>query len=100
MTIVVDHSQKLRHTPCVIKKSTETVAISEFKATCHAVFDRVKRTGLPVVVTRRGVPIAEINPPKPETPPRDWLGSMTGTANIIGDVVTPIASNDWESLGT
>ncbi|MEP6834627.1 MAG: type II toxin-antitoxin system prevent-host-death family antitoxin [Gemmatimonas sp.] len=84
----------------MIKKSTETMAISEFKATCLAVLERVRRTGTPIVVTRRGVPIAEINPPAPEAPGGEWLGSMSGTASIVGDLVSPIASDDWEALGT
>ena len=38
----------------------EVISISQFKATCLAVLDKVKRTGMPVLVTRRGVPIARI----------------------------------------
>jgi len=82
------------------KKPIETLAISEFKATCLAVLERVRRTGTPVVVTRRGVPIAEINPPAPEAPAEGWLGSMAGTASIVGDLVSPITSDDWEALGS
>lgn len=84
----------------MIKKSVETMAISEFKATCLSVLERVRRTGTPVVVTRRGVPIAEINPPAPVAPATAWLGSMSGTANIVGDLVAPVASDDWEALGS
>ncbi len=41
----------------------ETIMISKFKATCLAVLNKVKQTGQPVLVTRRGEPIALIEPP-------------------------------------
>lgn len=44
-------------------KPADTISISEFKATCLAVLERVRRTGASIVVTKRGVPVAEINSP-------------------------------------
>ncbi len=41
----------------------ETVSISDFKARCLAILDRVKKTGQPVIVTRRNEPIAQVVPP-------------------------------------
>ena len=46
-----------------MRKPVESIAISEFKATCLAVFERVRRTGASALITHRGVPIAEITPP-------------------------------------
>ncbi len=43
----------------------ETVSISDFKARCLAILDRVKKTGQPVIVTRRNEPIAQVVPPPP-----------------------------------
>ena len=79
-------------------KPVESIAISEFKATCLAVLERVRRTGTSVLVTRRGVPVAEIIPPSPATVGTDWLGSMRTTATIVDDLVAPIASDEWEAL--
>ena len=79
-------------------KPVESIAISEFKATCLAVLERVRRTGTSVLVTRRGVPVAEINPPSAATVGADWLGSMRTTATIVGDIVKPIADDDWDAL--
>ena len=78
----------------------DEISISKFKATCLAVLERVRRTREPVLVTRRGVPVAEIKPPaEPEI--RDWLGSMQGTVEIIGDIVTAPAEDEstWDALG-
>ena len=76
----------------------DTVNISTFKATCLARLHKVKRTGQPLLVTRKGEPIAEIRPPSPSAPPTRWLGSLGGTGRILGDVVSPAAPDDWEVL--
>ncbi|HJZ42535.1 MAG TPA: type II toxin-antitoxin system Phd/YefM family antitoxin [Hyphomicrobiaceae bacterium] len=76
----------------------ETIAIGKFKATCLSVLERVRRTREPVLVTRRGVPVAEIKPPP--QPATSWLGSMQGTIEIVGDIVTEPAEPEdaWEAL--
>lgn len=75
-----------------------TVSISEFKAKCLALLDQVGRTGRPLLVTRRGEPIAEvIRPIVPNS--RDWIGSAASTARIVGDIVGPaVAAGDWDVL--
>lgn len=78
----------------------EEIAISKFKATCLAVLERVRRTRKPVRITRFGKPVAEVIPPKPPPGPERWLGSLEGTGEIKGDVVSPIAEDrEWEVLG-
>ncbi len=77
----------------------ETVPISVFKARCLAILARVKRTGRPVLVTRFGEPVAEVVPPSASVRPRRWLGSLRGTARIVGDIVAPASEEtDWEVL--
>jgi len=77
----------------------QIISISEFKATCLAVLDRVKRTGCPVLVTRRGEPVAQVIPPSPPPRAASWLGCMAGTAKIIGDIIAPATDKiEWEAL--
>lgn len=77
----------------------ETVSISKFKATCLALLKRVKRTGKPILVTRRGEPIAEIVPPSPPAARVGWLGMFASAGKILGDVVSPASDEtDWETL--
>jgi antitoxin (DNA-binding transcriptional repressor) of toxin-antitoxin stability system len=75
----------------------EEIAISKFKATCLAVLEKVKQTGQPVLVTRFGHPVAQINPPAAaKRAPK--FGTAVGTAEIIGDIVGPITDiSDWDA---
>lgn len=77
----------------------EQIAISKFKATCLAVLERVRKTGQPILVTRFGEPVAQIDPPTPAANSQRWLGSMRGSMKILGDIVGPISDpDDWEVL--
>jgi prevent-host-death family protein len=76
----------------------QTISISKFKATCLAVLEQVRRSREPILVTKRGEPVAEIKPP-PQAQTKPWLGSMTGSAEIAGDIVAPPSPPDaWEAL--
>lgn len=74
------------------------IAISVFKAQCLAILEGVRRSHEPISVTRFGVPVAQILPPLPSTAKRR-LGSMVGTAQIVGDIISPVSdASDWEVL--
>jgi len=68
----------------------EEIAISEFKAKCLALLERVRKTKQPLRVTRFGKPVAEIVPPSPEAGHDDWIGSMKDSLEILGDIVSPV----------
>ena len=72
------------------KKPIQEVAISEFKAKCLALLDEVDKTKVSLRVTRRGRPIAEVIPASPNMEERNWLGSMSDSMEIAGDVVSPV----------
>jgi prevent-host-death family protein len=77
----------------------ESLAVSEFKATCLAVLERVRGTGKAVLVTKRGEPLARILPPRPPVPPESGaFGCMAGTAEEIEDILEPLPEQDWEAL--
>ena len=79
----------------------ETISVSEFKATCLAVIERVRKTGQPVLVTKRGVPVAQLVPPSsPSTSELSPFGCMAESfLEVSADLITPIAGSDWEALG-
>jgi prevent-host-death family protein len=77
----------------------EEIAISKFKATCLAVLERVRKTGKVVVVTRFGEPVAEVVPPHTSRKPKQWVGSLAGTGQINGDIVSAASEeDDWDAL--
>jgi len=77
----------------------EEIAISEFKAKCLALLDRVYKTKRPILITRFGQPVAEVVPPSPVGESGEWLGSMADTLQILRDVISPvIEETDWEAL--
>ena len=77
----------------------EEVAISEFKAKCLALLERVRQTKKPLRITRFGKPVAEVVPPSPDTGQGAWIGSMGDTMQILGDIVGPVLDEaDLEAL--
>jgi prevent-host-death family protein len=79
----------------------EKIAISKFKATCLAVLERVRKTKKPVLVTRFGIPVAEVTPPSVPSRRESWIGALVGTARIEGDIVSPATEEkDWEDLSS
>ena len=69
------------------------VSISEFKAKCLGLIDQVEKTRQPLRITRHGKPVAEVVPTGPDRK-RDFLGSMQGTVEILGDIVSPVIDLD------
>ncbi len=76
----------------------DTLPISRFKITCLAALERVRQTGRPLLVTRRGVPIAQVIPAPPPDVEEDAFGAMRGTAEELDDIVTPLPEEAWEAL--
>jgi prevent-host-death family protein len=77
------------------------IAISKFRVTCFAVLERVRKTRKPIRITRFGVPVAEIVPSSAKPKKKQWIGSMAGTARIVGDIVSPASDEeDWEVLNS
>ncbi len=75
----------------------ESIAISKFKATCLARIEKVRRTGKPLLITKKGIPVAQVCPPPLPGRKKLWLGCLAGTAHVLGDIVSPaVDADDWE----
>jgi prevent-host-death family protein len=94
LTMVNDHG----NLPPMRKKlpPQDSISVSEFKATCLSVLETVRRTGRPVLVTKRGQPLAEVVPPPAAG--ASWLGAMSGSAKLLDDAIEPAAA-EWDVLG-
>ena len=76
----------------------EQMKVSEFKANCIAVLARVGNSKPPLLVTRFGKAVVQIFTP-PAPPNSDWIGSMKGSGEFLGDIVATAAdAEDWETL--
>jgi prevent-host-death family protein len=64
-----------------------SIPAAVFKAECLKLVDEVARSGRPVVITKRGRPVAQLGPVP--APPRSSFGYMKNTVSIKGDVIAP-----------
>jgi prevent-host-death family protein len=69
----------------------KTIAAGEFKAKCLHLLDEVAQRRAPLIITKRGKPMAKLVPI--DDKPVDVYGRMRGTGKIIGDIVSPL--DDW-----
>ena len=76
------------------KNSIQEVAISEFKAKCLSLLEQVSKTKTPLRVTRRGKAIADVIPASAGAEERSWIGSMSDSVEIIGDIVSPVIDTE------
>jgi prevent-host-death family protein len=72
------------------EKPIREIAISKFKAKCLSLLEEVSKTRTPLRVTRRGEALADVIPASPEAGERSWIGSMSGSIDIVGDIVSPV----------
>ena len=68
------------------------IAAGEFKAKCLSLMEDVRATRRPIVITKRGKPIARLVPEPEED---EWVGRLDGKFKVTGDIVSPI--DEWES---
>jgi prevent-host-death family protein len=66
------------------------IPAGEFKARCLALLDRVAATGEPIVVSKRGKPVAKVVPVQ-----RPVSAELLGSVTFHGDLVESILG-DWD----
>jgi prevent-host-death family protein len=77
----------------------EEIAISEFKAKCLAILERVEKTKEPIRITRHGKPVADVVPSVAAVDRAALFGSMRDSIQILGDIISPASDPDeWEVL--
>lgn len=66
----------------------QKIKASEFKAKCLRLMDAVADSGEPIVITKNGKPVAQLEPfhHKPET----LKGALRGHIAIDGDIIAPL----------
>jgi prevent-host-death family protein len=74
----------------------DKIAAGEFKAKCLGLIDEVQRQRREILITKRGKPVAKLVPVNERL--ESFIGSMKGTMEIIGDIVSPI-DEQWDADG-
>lgn len=69
------------------------ISISDFRKRCSQLTKRINRTKKSLRITHRGRAIAEVIPLQ-TVRKRFVLGNMIGTAEIVGDIVSPVIGVD------
>ena len=69
----------------------------KFKALCLTVMEEVRATREPVLITKRGRPVAKLIPA--DTSSDDFIGRLEGVVRIVGDIKSPLEPPEsWEAL--
>jgi prevent-host-death family protein len=75
---------------------TKTITAGAFKTKCLAVIEEVHSKCEPVIITKRGKPVAKLIPINSR--PDDIFGFMRGKTKITGDIITPVIPlEEWEN---
>ena len=73
------------------------VSATELKAKCLALLDEVDNRGHAIIVTKRGRPVATLQPVKK----RSWKspkGAWIGKVKIVGDIVEFDTTRFWDAF--
>lgn len=75
----------------------KTIGAGEFKARCLTLMEDVRSTRQPLLITKRGKPVAKLVPA--EDKKDDFIGRLKGVMKIVGDIESPVVpAEDWEAL--
>ena len=75
-------------------KDLPHVSAANFKTNCLRLMDEVAQRRMPLIITKRGKPIAKLVPL--DDKPIDIFGRMAGTIKICGDIIEP-TGEAWEA---
>jgi prevent-host-death family protein len=82
-----------RHDHVCYNVSMRKIAAAAFKAHCLTLMEDVRSTREPVVITKRGKPVAKLVPLDSESD--DFIGRLKGVFEAVGDLDAD--PPEWES---
>jgi prevent-host-death family protein len=92
-------ARKRRTEAAPARSHAREIPAGEFKAKCLALMDRVREQHEEYVITKHGKPVAKLVPVGDEdVKPKSAFGWMKGTVIEYGDIISPVAEDDWEVL--
>jgi prevent-host-death family protein len=76
------------------------VSATAFKAKCLALIEEMNRTKVPIIITKRGKPVAEMYPARDAgVVSKSLFGSMNGTVLRYDDPFAPaVDPSEWDAM--
>jgi prevent-host-death family protein len=75
----------------------KAIPAGQFKARCLRIMDEVRATREPVLITKKGKPVAKLVPA--DNQPDDIFGCLKDEIKIVGDIESPVTPlEDWDAL--
>ena len=72
------------------------IAAAAFKAKCLTLMEQVRSTKEPLLITKRGKPVAKLVPV--DTGEDNFIGRLKGVFRVVGDIESPVEPAEaWES---
>ncbi len=70
-----------------------SIGAGDFKAKCLQLLNEIAERREPLIITKRGKPIAKVMPIEPATP---LFGALRGSVVKAGDLISPI-DVEWDA---
>lgn len=76
----------------------KSIGAAEFKAKCLNLIDQMANDAEPIVITKRGKPVAVLSPIQDASGHVSIIGAMKGSVLTYDDPFSPvIASSEWDA---
>jgi prevent-host-death family protein len=77
---------------------TKSVGAAEFKAKCLNLIEQMSDDGEPVLITKRGKPVAVLSPLPSTAKRQSIIGAMKGSVSAYDDPFSPVSDlQDWDA---
>ncbi|MBW9062816.1 type II toxin-antitoxin system Phd/YefM family antitoxin [Rhizobium herbae] len=78
--------------------SSKAIGAAEFKAKCLHLIEQMADDGEPIVITKRGKPVAVLSPIAAASGRTSIIGAMKGTVLAYDDPFSPaVAADEWDA---
>ncbi len=86
-----------------VMKPPKSITATEFEGRCNELVEQVRRTRQPLLITRRGKPVAQLSPYAPrkargkKAKRVEPLNPLEGSLLYEGDLISPI-DVEWDAM--
>ncbi|MGN6779107.1 type II toxin-antitoxin system Phd/YefM family antitoxin [Rhizobium sp.] len=82
----------------VVPMSVKSVGAAEFKAKCLHLIDQMGNDGEPIIITKRGKPVALLAPAPEKSNRPSIIGAMKGSVLQYDDPFLPVVdAEEWDA---